>query len=322
MDLSIVIVNWNSVDYLRACLTSVIRETHGIDYEVIVIDAASFDGSDAMVRATFPGVRFIQGLKNVGFGLSNNRACEEARGDAILFLNPDTEVIGPAINDLLSALGRLPDAGAVGCRLLNTDGSLQTSCVQAFPTIANQVLDTEWLREKWPASRVWGTQALYARDGTAQVVEGIAGACIMMRRAVFERVGGFSSDFFMYAEDIDLCHKVQAAGLRNYYLPQATIVHHGGGCSREAPSDFAVVLMRESIFRYLAKTHGRMYGQGYRAAMLGVASVRLGLLGIGSLRDLFRPPADGRSGSRRKWNAVLRWCVARQATVRQFEPAA
>ncbi|MDP9124036.1 MAG: glycosyltransferase family 2 protein [Pseudomonadota bacterium] len=322
MDLSIVIVNWNSVDYLRACIASVIKQTHGIAYEIIVIDAASFDGSQAMVAGTYPSVHFIQGRRNVGFGLSNNEACKQARGEAILFLNPDTEVLGTAINDLHAALLRLPDAGGVGCRLLNSDGSLQTSCVQAFPTITNQMLDTEWLREKWPAAPVWGTGALYARDGGAKIVDGIAGACIMMRREVFEKVGGFSSDFFMYAEDIDLCHKVQAIGMRNYYLPDATIVHHGGGCSKEAPSDFAVVLMRESIFRYFAKTHGQVYGQLYRAAMLVVAAVRLGLLGIAGLRDLFRPSAIGRSGSVRKWTAVLRWCIARRATVRMFEPAA
>jgi GT2 family glycosyltransferase len=322
MDLSIVIVNWNSVDYLRTCLASVIKETHGIDYEIIVIDAASFDGSEAMVGSTFASVRFIQGRRNVGFGLSNNSACEAARGDAILFLNPDTEVVGPAITALHSALLRLPKAGAVGCRLLNSDGSLQTSCIQAFPTIANQVLDTEWLRKKWPAAPVWGTGALYAQDDAAKIVDGIAGACIMMRREVFEQVGGFSSDFFMYAEDIDLCHKVQAIGLHNYYLPAPTIIHHGGGCSKEAPSDFAVVLMRESIFRYFAKTHGPIYGQAYRAAMLAVAAIRLGLLGIASLRDVFRPTAGGRAGSIRKWTAVLRWCVSRRATVRMFEPAA
>lgn len=322
MDLSIVIVNWNSVDYLRACLASVFRETHGLDYEVIVIDAASFDGSQEMLRTTYPSVRFIQGRRNVGFGLSNNLACNEARGDALLFLNPDTEVVGPAITDLHSALLRLPDAGAIGCRLLNSDGSLQTSCVQAFPTITNQILDNEWLREKWPAAAVWGTGALYARDGTEKVVDGIAGACIMMRREVFERVGGFSSDFFMYAEDIDLCHKVQAAGLRNYYLPGATIVHHGGGCSKEAPSDFAVVLMRESILRYLAKTRGPGYGQAYRAAMMAVAAIRLGILRLAAVRDLLRPSHGMRAGSIRKWTAVWRWCVARQATVRTFEPSA
>ena len=322
MDLSIIIVNWNSVGYLRDCLRSVELEMRDslLDYEVVVIDAASYDGCDRFLHAEHPRVRFVQCYRNLGFGRANTLAFESSRGDAVLFLNPDTEVVGPAIATLHRRLRELPDAGVVGCRLLNSDGSLQTSCVQSFPTLINQALDFEWLRQRWPASRLWGTAALYAGNAAPQPVEALAGACVMLRREVFERIGRFSDEYFMYAEDIDLCHKARAAGLVNYYVPEVSVIHHGGGCSQEAPSNFSVVLMRESICRYLAKTRGHFYGELYRASMLGVALLRLAALKAAALRQRGRAGAPW-PGAQRKWLAVLQWSVRRESTVRQFEPA-
>ena len=327
MDLSIIIVNWNSVGYLRDCLTSIELEMRdsGLTHEIVVIDSASYDGSDRLVHASHPKVRFVQCNRNLGFGRANNQAFELSRGDVVLFLNPDTEVFGPAIATLHRRLRELSDAGVVGCRLLNSDGSVQTSCVQSFPTLLNQALDFEWLRQRWPASPLWGTAALYAGSAAPQPVEALAGACVMLRREVFERIGRFSDEYFMYAEDIDLCHKTRAAGLVNYLVPEVSVIHHGGGSSQEAPSNFSVVLMRESICRFLGKTRGRLYGALYRASMLVVALVRLAALRsvewARALRGGARPRDSALIGSRRKWQAVVRWSVRRQATVRQFEPA-
>jgi len=322
MDLSIIIVNWNSVKFLDACIASVRHETSGLDYEIVVIDSASFDGCASLLRERHPAVRFIQSERNLGFGRANNQAFAQSLGASVLFLNPDTEVVGPAVVTMHRWLQRLPDAGAVGCRLLNTDGSIQTSCIQSFPSVVNQVLDGEWLRQRWPTARLWGTRALYAADTGPHTVEAIAGACVMIKRELFERVGGFSTDYFMYAEDIDLCHKTQALGLKNYYLADATVVHHGGGSSQEAPSDFAVILMRESILRFLAKTRGRTHAGLYRIAMLTVAGVRLALLAASRLA-LARPEnAAARLASERKWRAVLKWCLFRRSAVEHFDPIA
>ena len=321
MDLSIIIVNWNSVGYLSDCLRSVEYEMRDslLSFEVVVIDSASYDGCDRFLHEHHPRVRFVQCNRNLGFGRANNLAFESSRGDAVLFLNPDTEVVGPAIATLHRRLRELPDAGVVGCRLLNSDGSLQTSCVQSFPTLLNQALDFEGLRQRWPASWLWGTAALYAGNPAPQSVEALAGACVMLRREVFARIGRFSDEYFMYAEDIDLCHKAHAAGLVNYYVPEVSVIHHGGGCSQEAPSNFSVVLMRESICRYLAKTRGRFYGELDRASRLGVALLRLAALKALALRG--RAAVAPEPAARRKWLAVLRWSVRRQTTVRQFEPA-
>src|SRR5664280_1246315 len=145
VDLSIIIVNWNSKSFLRQCLISLGARCKSPASEVIVVDGGSFDGCAEMLAQDFPWVIFIQSETNVGFARANNSAVSRARGRCLLFLNPDTEFLEDSISILMSRLEALPNAGAVGCQLLNSDGSLQTNCVQAFPTIWNQVLDSRFL---------------------------------------------------------------------------------------------------------------------------------------------------------------------------------
>ena len=133
MDLSIIIVNWNSKDYLHKAIASVEADTKGIDFEVVVIDGGSFDGSAEMLRQDYPHVVFIQSDKNLGFAKANNEAFKVSRGRILLFLNPDTEVEGHAITTLYDQLNVLPDAGIVGPKLLNSDRSIQQSCIRASP---------------------------------------------------------------------------------------------------------------------------------------------------------------------------------------------
>lgn len=319
MDLSIIIVNWNSVGFLKKCLATVVAETSGVEYEILVIDSGSFDGCGEMLRRDYPQVRFIQSPENLGFARANNVAFRASRGRTLLFLNPDTEVVGPAIATMYRRLQTLPDAGSLGCRLLNADRSIQTSCIQSFPTIANQALDAEWLRARWPAWRLWGIAPLYEDGAEAKAVDAIAGACVMLRREVFERVGLFSEDYFMYAEDIDLSYKLRQAGYANYYLPEAVVIHYGGGSSQEAPSNFSVVMMRESIWRFLTKTRGRGYAWLYRLAMLLCALARLAVLAADRrLAGRREGGAGSAAGAAGKWQAVLRWSLSRQALLKQY----
>ena len=258
MEVSIIIINWNSKAYLRSCLNSLQEHTRDIQFEVLVVDNASFDGCGGCWRAEFPGVCFIQSDENLGFSRGNNLAARSARGNTLLFLNPDTELSRPAIEKLYRALMSLPNAGAVGPRLLNSDGTLQTSCIQSFPTVVNQLVDSEALRGLFPRSRLWGMSALFKAGDEPAAVEGISGACLMVKRDVFERVGGFDDRYFMYAEDIDLSFKIHQAGRGLYYIPDAQVVHHGGGSSQSARSAFSVVMMRESVYRFLRFRRGRV----------------------------------------------------------------
>lgn len=309
MDLSIIIVNWNSKEYLRNCINSVLFWTSGINYEIVVVDGASFDGCGEMLQHHFPQVRFIQSQKNVGFAKANNIAFRKSRGRYILFLNPDTELIAPAVNSLFDYIQKAPNAGAIGCKLLNADKTVQTSCLQAFPTILNQFLDSELLRALWPTSFLWGNAALFGTRTGPEEVEGISGACILVKRSLFEEVGLFSEDYFMYAEDLDLCYKIKRAGYRNYYIPDVSIIHFGGGSSEKSPSDFSVVMMRESMWEMMRKTRGNVYGFAYRVSS-SVSSVgRLILLMVVFPLHLIRRGGESWNSSFRKWMAILTWSL-------------
>jgi N-acetylglucosaminyl-diphospho-decaprenol L-rhamnosyltransferase len=312
MELSIVIVNWNSREYLRKCLESIFRNTQGVQFEVVAIDSGSFDGCDRMLAECYPQVKFIQSAANLGFARANNVAAAESRGDCLLFLNPDTEIVGNAVGAMCAAMRALPDVGVLGCRLLNSDGTLQSSCIQPIPTIVNQLLGVEAFRRRWPRKRLWGMAALYHEGTEPREVEGVSGACLMVRRATFERVGRFTDEYFMYAEDLDLSYKVRQAGRRNYYVPTATVIHHGGSSSEQAASAFATVMMREAVWRFRRRTRGRAYAMAYRVAMLGSAAGRLALLGPAWLAG------RGSAAARAKWLAILRWTVGRDGIVASY----
>lgn len=311
VDLSIVIVNWNSREFLRACLRSISGDTCDIRYEVIVVDSGSFDGCEQMLEQEFPDVRFIQSQRNIGFALANNLGAREARAPVLLFLNPDTEVSAGAIGKLYAEIEKLGRPGVLGARLSNTDGSLQTSCVQPLPTIPNQLFNCDLLLRAFPKIRLWQSAIRFEGAVSPVPVEAVSGACMMIRREVFESLGGYSADYFMYAEDLDLCHRTRAAGLVNYYVRAARIIHHGGGSTRQL-SRFAAVMIPESVGRLLRKTRGEAYSVGYRVALCASAVGRLLLLGAGFPVALLLRRRSGWKMSLDKWCAVLSWGLGRE----------
>ncbi|HQU74926.1 MAG TPA: glycosyltransferase family 2 protein, partial [Calditrichia bacterium] len=252
--LSIIIINWNSRAYLAACLKTVFEDRVDFPMEVLVIDNASYDGSEAMVAEAFPAVRFIQSEENLGFARANNRAAEQARGEFLFFLNPDTEVYPGALQRLCDTLGALPGAGILGGKLRNSDGSIQTTSTHAFPTLLNQALDIEFLRKRFSHWKLFGIRWLFEEQHEARPVEVISGADLMIRREVFHEVGGFSTDYFMYAEDFDLCYKVHQAGYGVFYEGRAEIKHHGGGSANTSDvSFFSAVMTRESVNKFIRR---------------------------------------------------------------------
>jgi hypothetical protein len=319
VELSIIIVNWHSADYLLACIRSIYKQTSAINYEVIVVDNASFDGCGERLAYEHPDVIFLQSQRNLGFARANNLGAGNARGAVLLFLNPDTEVRDRAIERLYANFMTLHDAGVIGCRVINSDGSLQTSCVQSLPTVLNQMLDADILRRLFPKAGLWGTTALFEGGVTPAEVEAVSGACMMVRREVFDLVGGFSSDFFMYGEDLDLCFKLRRAGLRNFHLAKSVIVHHSGGSSQQTQKNFSVVMMRESVKRFLQKNHGSLCSGCYRLALSSVAIIRLALLGVLFPVWLARRRTHGWSAAFRKWYAILRWGIGFERWVRQYD---
>lgn len=315
IELSIIIVNWNSKEYLQKCIASIMGSKSEVKFEIVVIDSGSFDGAGEMLDRFHSKVKFIQSDKNLGFGKANNVAVESSCGSHVLFLNPDTEVVAPAIDILFDQMQKLPRAGAIGCKLLNADGSVQTSCIQSFPTILNQFLNSELLRALFPKSHLWGMTSLFSTSNEPAEVDVLSGACIMMRRSLFEKIGQFSEDYFMYAEDMDLCYKVRQAGYENYYVPNATVFHFGGGSTQQRPSDFAVVTMRMSVWRFLRKTRGERYGLGYRYSMLISAGGRIVCLLVLLPAYIVRGRLVSWKASARKWWAISAWSMGLKAEV-------
>ena len=277
MDVSIICVNWNSVDYMRTAITTIRKYTRRVSYEIIVVDNASPDGRAKSLKAEFPEIQLVESDVNLGFAKANNLGFKYSNGRYLLFLNPDTELTGPAVDIMAERMDSLRDAGALGCKLLNSDGSTQTSCVQTFPTITNQVLDIDYLRARWPHCGLWDVGMLFRENVGPVPVEMISGACLMVSRDVFERVNMFSEEYFMYADDVDLCYKIQSLGLRNYYIGDATVIHHGGkSSSQRSANQWSVTMKFNSIFQFCVKTRGWHYGIVYRFAMGASALVRLG----------------------------------------------
>lgn len=308
MELSIIIVNWNSVEYLREAISSIYQYTHDISFEIVVVDNASPDGGARRLKAEFPTITLVESSQNLGFSKANNLGCAYSSGSYLLFLNPDTKLVSPAINIMLDSIKSLPNPGVVGCRLLNSDLTVQTSCVQTFPTIANQVLDVEYLRLLWPNCSLWKLGVLFSRSQLPARVDMVSGACLMVMRDVFERVGLFSEEYFMYAEDLDLCYKVRQSGLDNYYVATSSVIHYGGkSATQQTANQWSVIMKFNSIFKFCVKTRGHFYGVAYRVAMGVSALVRLVLL----TPLLLLKSTTGNTGTLKpgvsKWIAVLKW---------------
>ena len=276
IELSIIYVNWNSLNYLRESIASVYQHTHDSSFEIIVVDNASPQpGVDSLCQL-FPEVKIIHSDRNLGFARANNLGFRHSAGEYVLFLNPDTTLVKPSIDRLLARYKILLDAGIMGCKLLNTDLSVQLSSIEVFPTILNQALDSEYFRLRWPACPLWKIEALFSENEAPVRVDVISGACMLLRRKVFEQVGCFSEEYFMYAEDLDLNYKVQNAGFHNYYVGTTAIIHHGGKSSAgQSGSQWSTIMKFRAMVQLFRKTRGEVYAGGYRVAMGLVAISRL-----------------------------------------------
>lgn len=323
MDVSIIIVNWHSKDYLKDCLKSIYGVKSELSYEVVVIDSASYDGTDQMVHADFPEVKFIQSHENLGFAKANNIAYKSSQGKNILFLNPDTEVINDAIDKLFKQLVGSEKTGAVGAKILNSDGTVQKTAIRAFPNILNQVFDSNLLKEMLPSSKLWGMAPLYRHERFPIEVDAISGACIMVRRKVFEDVHYFSEDYFMYSEDIDLCRKIWNKGWKIKYIPDARITHHGSASSSQnSQNNFKNVMMLESRYKFFCKFQSNMYGRVFKSTIFLTSLFRILIL-------LIMLPVARNTGRRKrhemaisKWLARLSWTIGINHFRHQFKTPA
>ena len=238
VDLSIIIVNWNVRDLLRQSLDSVWARG-GLAagrLQVIVVDNDSADGSAEMVAREFPAAELIANRDNLGFGKANNQALPQCRGRQVMLLNPDTLVLDGALKALVDHMDAHPDVAVTGCRLLNGDGSLQRWTGGAYPRLLNVLNHYFFLDRLLPAAM--RPMPLYLDHDAQQDVEvdWVSGAVMLLRA---DRLNGqlFNPDYFMYGEDMELCHRLKQAGGRVVYTPCASIVHYQGESMKQQQGD-------------------------------------------------------------------------------------
>lgn len=267
MDVSIIIVNYNSLDYARECITSLQEWTQDLAYEVIVVDNASPDGAVESL-SELPCVKVICSDRNLGFARANNLGARYASGEYLLFLNPDTRLLSPAIQVMLQQARALPGAGVVGCKLVNSDFTVQTSCILRFPRILSRFFELEYLRVRWP--RRFGIGPLFEPSQSPAAVEAISGACMLLHRDLFDKIGGFSEEYFMYSEDLDLCFQAARAGFINYYVGRASILHYGGKSG--SSSQWQTAMKTRAELHFCEKNYSGWYCSLFKI-MLGVNAV-------------------------------------------------
>lgn len=252
IDTSIVIVSWNTRDILRDCLRSIFENTDTLRYEIIVVDNASNDDSVEMVRREFPQVRLIENADNRGFAAANNQGIAVARGRYVLLLNSDTIVLDQGIAKTVTFADAHPDAGVVGCRVLNADRTLQPTCFM-YPSLLNMLLSSTWLYKAFPQSSFWGRERMTWWDhDDVREVEVVSGCFMLVRGEAVEQVGMMDEGFFMYAEETDWCYRFRRAGWKIVYAPQGQIVHLGGKSSEKVKSEMTLQL-RSGILRFFRK---------------------------------------------------------------------
>ena len=253
MDLSIVIVSWNTVDMLRDCLASVVEAPNNIQLEIFVVDNASEDGSQYMVKDEFPQVQVIENETNDGFAAGNNRALRVCTGEFVLLLNSDTLIHENVLDACHEFMQLTAKAGAMGCRVLNTDGSPQISCSN-YPSLTNLFLLTigtthfSWLK------RIDQYQMRYWNRTNTQQVDVISGCYMFIRRSALNQVGLLDESFFFFAEETDWCKRLKSLGWQVWYAPVGKITHHGGGSSQNL--SYRRDLMLSNGHVRLHKKHG------------------------------------------------------------------
>jgi N-acetylglucosaminyl-diphospho-decaprenol L-rhamnosyltransferase len=267
--ISVIVVSYNVWPDLERCLGAVVPLGH----EVIVVDSASNDGTVAHVRRSFPSVRLIALTENPGYGGALNVGIEAASGEYLLVMNADAWPSEGAVASLAEHANVVPEAGIVGPRLLNPDGSLQPS-VRGFPTLWR--ISTEYVFLRWLAPRSRLLNSFYGAgfDHTSvREVDFLMGAVLLVRRVALEAVGNFDTDFFMYSEEVDLCYRMRQRGWRVEFFPGASFFHVGGASARGVwPA-----MYREQVvghLRFFAKHRGIAYAERARRLLVWEFRVR------------------------------------------------
>jgi len=263
LDVSVIVVSFNTREILRQCLQSVVENTNGLEAEIIVVDNGSTDGSAEMVEEEFPRARLHRSTHNLGFAGANNLALESAQGRYFVLLNSDAFLAPGALALAIRHMDETPECGLGGCRLIGRDGSPQPSS-RCFHSVLDDAIVLSGLAARFPLSKFFGRfDRTWADQSVPAIVDWVPGAFSILRPAALQRVGLFDTNFFLYYEEVDLCRRFKRAGISVWYWPDIEVIHLGGESSRRLASlafsshAAQVILWRmRSTLLYYRKHHG------------------------------------------------------------------
>lgn len=238
IDLSVIIVNYNVKELLENCINSIFTAAKHFNFEVIVVDNNSYDGSTDYIRQKFcnnNNVRLIESNINLGFAKANNLGVQQASGKYLLILNPDTILQEDTLDKTINFYESKDDTGIVTCKLILPSGKLDLACRRSFPTLPVAMYRMLGLSKLFPGSRIFGKYNLtYLDENSTYEVDAVCGAFMLVRKDIYEKAGGFDENYFMYGEDLDLCYQVKKEGYKIYYYADTSIIHYKGESTKKS----------------------------------------------------------------------------------------
>lgn len=302
MKLSVVILCWNDKKVIDDCLRSIYDQTRSIDFEVLVSDNGSTDGSIEFIKQHYPQVDVLENGQNLGFARGNNVGIFRSVGEYVLILNPDTIIRDHALEKFVGFADRHPEAGAFGCRVLNPDGSFQNPA-RPFPTIWRSWVAALYLRPLAHVSDVFISDVYTGWNGeTERQIDWQSGCCVMFRRELAQQLGGFDGQFFYHYEEVDLCRRVWDAGYTVLYTPEAVITHLGGQSVNRFPLRFELEKCR-GRYRYFYKHFGAKDAR--RSRLTHLTWIRVRQLGYG-LKGMLQS-SEGLKNRLEMYRMTARW---------------
>lgn len=233
MKLSIIIVSYNVSELLDKCLKSTIISAENIDHEIFVVDNNSQDSSTHMVENKYPSVKLIKNSENLGFSKANNQGIKISKGEYILILNPDTELMRDTLNKMLDYMENSPPNVAMAtCKIELTDGSIDRDCRRSFPTPTRAFFHFAGFEKIFKRSKIFDSYYKgHIPEDQETEVDACVGAFMLIKSNVVKKVGPFDEDYFFYGEDLDLCYRIKKSGYKIFYTPITKIIHHKGASS-------------------------------------------------------------------------------------------
>ncbi|WP_374017416.1 glycosyltransferase family 2 protein [Paenibacillus thiaminolyticus] len=302
MDLSIIIVNYNTKQLTLNCLQSVYQSKSDFLYEVILIDNYSTDDSIEAIRHNYPRVKLISNKHNAGFSKANNQGIRIAQGRYILLLNSDTVIQPDTLDVMIQFMDEHPEVGASGCKVVLPDGSLDKACRRGFPTPSATFFYVSRLSKLFPKNpRINAYHREDLDPDEAYPIDCLIGAFMMVRREAIDQVGMLDERFFMYGEDVDWCYRIKQAGWENYYYPKTQIIHYKRASSRNKPYKITYEFHR-AIYVLYNKHFKKKYPFWVTVLMYAGIGTKLGLAMVmntlARARASLRPPKPAYSNKK------------------------